>query len=217
MLIIRNPFIINGYISPAYFCDRKAESEMLIRQITNGNNTALISTRRMGKTGLIRHCFESKEIQKTYDTFFIDIYATKSLREFVFALSKEIIESLKSSGKKTIQTFWETMKSLQASLTFDFNGNPSFNLGLGDIQSPDATLDEIFHYLEQANKPCIVAIDEFQQITNYAEDNVEAILRTYVQHCNNAHFIFAGSQKHIMMNMFNSPARPFYQSVNMMQ
>ncbi len=65
------------------------------------------------------------------------------------------------------------MKSLQASLTFDFNGNPSFNLGLGDIQSPDATLDEIFHYLEQANKPCIVAIDEFQQITNYAEDNVK--------------------------------------------
>lgn len=64
MLIIRNPFIINGYISPAYFCDRKAESEMLIRQITNGNNTALISTRRMGKTGLIRHCFQSKEIQR---------------------------------------------------------------------------------------------------------------------------------------------------------
>ena len=63
MLIIRNPFIINGYISPTYFCDRKAESEMLIRQITNGNNTALISTRRMGKTGLIRHCFQSKEIQ----------------------------------------------------------------------------------------------------------------------------------------------------------
>ena len=217
MPIIRNPFIINGYISPAYFCDRKAESEILIRQMTNGNNIALISTRRMGKTGLIRHCFQSKEIQKAYYTFFIDIYATKSLREFVFALSKEIIESLKSSGKKAIQTFWETMKSLQASLTFDFNGNPSFNLGLGDIQSPDATLDEIFHYLEQANKPCIVAIDEFQQITNYAEDNVEAILRTYVQHCNNVHFIFAGSQKHIMMNMFNSPARPFYQSVNMMQ
>lgn len=124
MPIIRNPFIINGYISPAYFCDRKAESEILIRQMTNGNNIALISTRRMGKTGLIRHCFQSKEIQKIYYTFFVDIYATKSLREFVFALSKEIIESLKSSGKKAIQTFWESMKSLQASLTFDFNGNP---------------------------------------------------------------------------------------------
>ena len=78
-------------------------------------------------------------------------------------------------------------------------------------------MDEIFAYLKQADKPCIVAIDEFQQIGNYAEKNVEAILRTKVQHCQNARFIFAGSQKHIMMNMFNSPARPFYQSVNMMQ
>lgn len=91
------------------------------------------------------------------------------------------------------------------------------NIGLGDIHAAEATLDEIFAYLEQADKPCIVAIDEFQQIGNYAEKNVEAILRTKVQHCRNAHFIFAGSQKHIMMNMFNSPARPFYQSVNMMQ
>ena len=209
MLIIRNPFIINGYISPAYFCDRKAESEMLIRQITNGNNTALISTRRMGKTGLIRHCFQSKEIQKTYYTFFIDIYATKSLGEFVFAQQRNyrVIEVL---GQENDTDFLlETMKSLQASLTFDFNGNPSFNLGFGRHPISDATLDEIFHYLEQANKPCIVAIDEFQQITNYAEDNVEVILRTYVQHCNNAHFIFAGSQRHIMGNIFLTASLPF--------
>ena len=212
MPIIRNPFIINGYISPAYFCDRKAESEILIRQMTNGNNIALISTRRMGKTGLIRHCFQSKEIQKIYYTFFVDIYATKSLREFVFALSKEIIESLKSSGKKAIQTFWESMKSLQASLTFDFNGNPSFNLGLGDIQSPDATLDEIFHYLEQANKPCIVAIDEFQQIMEYPEKGVEGLLRSYIQFTPNVHFIFSGSKKHLMESIFFSIKRPFYQS-----
>lgn len=216
MLNVRNPFITGGYLSPAYFCDRKAESEMLIRQLVNGNNIALISTRRMGKTGLIRHCFGSKELQKEYYTFFIDIYATKSLREFVFSLSKEILEVLKPAGKKAMQAFWESMKSLQTSMTFDINGNPSFSLGLGDIQSPDTTLDEIFRYLERAGKPCIVAIDEFQQITNYAEDNVEAVLRTYVQHTNNAHFIFAGSQRHIMGNIFLTASRPFYQSVSMM-
>ena len=43
------------------------------------------------------------------------------------------------------------------------------NIGLGDIHAAEATLDEIFAYLEQADKPCIVAIDEFQQIGNYAE------------------------------------------------
>ena len=60
MPIIRNPFITSGYISPAYFCDRKKESEILIREVTNGNNIAIISTRRMGKTGLIQHCFQKR-------------------------------------------------------------------------------------------------------------------------------------------------------------
>ena len=84
------------------------------------------------------------------------------------------------------------MKSLQASITFDVNGMPSLNLGLGYIHTPINTLDEIFQYLEQADKPCLVAIDEFQQIIGYVEKNVGATLRTYVQHCNNARFIFAG-------------------------
>lgn len=147
---------------------------------------------------------------------FIDIYATKSLRDFVFALSKEILEELKPSGKKALQLFWKSVKSLHTSVSFDINGTPSLSLGLGDIQAPATTLDEIFHYLNHADKPCLVAIDEFQQIAGYAEDNVEATLRTYVQHCSNAHFIFAGSQRHIMGNMFLTPSRPFYQSVSMM-
>ena len=216
MTITRNPFITNGYVSPEYFCDREKESEILLREVTNGNNIALISTRRMGKTGLIQHCFRRKEIQKNYYTFFIDIYASKSLRDLVFVLSKEILEKLLPVGKKALQHFWECMKSLQASLTFDINGNPSLGLGLGDIQAPMTTLDEIFNYLNHADKPCLIAIDEFQQIAGYEEDNIEALLRTYIQHCPNARFIFAGSQRHIMGNMFLTPSRPFYQSVSMM-
>lgn len=214
--MIRNPFITSGYVSADYFCDRQQESEQLVREVMNGNNLALVSTRRMGKTGLIRHCFQFPEIKQGYYTFFIDIYDSRSLRDLVFALSKEILEVLKPVGKKALHGFWECVKSLQASISFDVNGMPSLNLGLGDIQAPATTLDEIFRYLEQADKPCLIAIDEFQQITGYAEKNVEATLRTYVQHCNNARFIFAGSQRHVMGNMFLTPSRPFYQSVSMM-
>lgn len=218
MAIVNNPFIVGGYLSPHYFCDREVETEQLIRNITNGRNVVIISVRRMGKTGLIRHCFYQDEIKEHYYTFFIDIYATASLREFVFALGKEIFEKLKPKGMKFIERFFSVISSLRAGFKLDsVTGEPTFDIGLGDIHTAETTLDEIFAYLEQADKPCIVAIDEFQQIGNYTEKNVEAILRTKVQHCQNARFIFAGSQKHIMMNMFNSPARPFYQSVNMMQ
>lgn len=216
MPMLRNPFVTSGYISADYFCDRRQESERLIREVMNGNNLALVSTRRMGKTGLIRHCFQFPEIRKNYYTFFIDIYDSRSLRDLVFALSKEILEGLKPAGKKALQGFWECVKSLQASISFDVNGMPSLNLGLGDIQTPANTLDEIFRYLEQADKPCLIAIDEFQQIAGYVEENVEATLRTYVQRCRNARFIFAGSQRHVMGNIFLTASRPFYQSVSMM-
>lgn len=214
MTILTNPFTTSGYVSAEYFCDREDETNQLLSEIKNGNNVALISTRRMGKTGLIQHCFQDPLIQKKYNTFFVDIYATKSLRDFVFSLSKTILENLKPTGKKAIEKFWNTLKSIQAGINFDIGGNPSFNLQLGDIHAETVTLDEIFKYLSMADKPCIIAIDEFQQISSYAEKNIEALLRTHVQHTNNARFIFAGSQRHLMGNIFFSPSRPFYQSVS---
>lgn len=212
-----NPFIVGGYLSPHYFCGRELETKELIYNITNGRNVALISTRRMGKTGLIKHCFYQDAIQENYYTFFIDIYATSSLKEFVFALGREIFEKLKPKGRRMIDNFFSVISSLRVGFKLDsVTGEPTLDIGLGDIHAAEVTLEEIFVYLEQAEKPCIVAIDEFQQIGIYPEKNVEAILRTKVQHCRNSNFVFAGSQRHIMMNMFNSPSRPFYQSVSMM-
>ncbi len=215
MTKINNPFVTSGYHSAKYFCDREKESNQLIQEITNGNNLALISTRRMGKTGLIRHCFNSKKLSKDYYTFFVDIYATKSLRDFIFSLSKVIIKELSPFGKKAIKKFLNSVLSLKAGITFDISGNPRFNLQLGDIHDTTGTLEEIFSYLEKADKPCIVAIDEFQQISNYPEKKIEALLRTHIQHCDNARFIFAGSHRHTMGNIFLSASRPFYQSVSM--
>jgi len=210
-----NPFIISGYEGADYFCDREAETLRLCSEIVNGNNVALIATRRIGKSGLVHHSFAQEELNG-YLTFFVDIYDTCSLPELVFRMSQEIVRRLKPRGLRMLQSFWNVAHSLQAGITISPMGEPSFNLQVGDIHRPETTLDEIFEYLEQAELPCIVAIDEFQQIAKYPEKNVEATLRTYIQRCHNARFIFAGSQRHVMSEMFTSPARPFYQSVSIM-
>ena len=82
------------------------------------------------------------------------------------------------------------------------------------ILNADATLNQIFESIMQSEKPCLIAIDEFQQIAHYPEKNVEAILRTYIQHCGNANFVFSGSDRHLLAEMFSSPARPFYASTS---
>lgn len=211
-----NPFITFGYESPEYFCDRESETETLTRLLVNGNNVALISPRRMGKTGLLHHCFNQADIQAKYNTFIVDIYATKTLEDFVFQMGKVIVESLRPMGRSAIDKFLQVVTSLRTGISFDGNGNASWNIGVGDIKSPVYTIDEIFHYLQVSERRCIVAIDEFQTIGLYPDANIEARLRTYVQECRNAVFVFSGSQRHMMNEMFSSPARPFYQSVTIM-
>ena len=188
---------------------------MLTSLLTNGNHVALISPRRMGKTGLIRHTFSQELIQDQYYTFLIDIYATKNLQDLVFQLGRSIVNRLKSKGREALDRFLIFATSLRTGISFDGQGNASWNLGVGDIKSPTFTLEEIFSYLKAADRRCIVAIDEFQAIMDYPEQNTEEMLRTYIQDCRNAVFIFSGSQKHMMSEMFSSPARPFYQSTSM--
>mgnify|MGYP003290530165 CR=1 FL=1 len=77
-LTVLNPFVVGRYVSDKYFCDREKETEFLIKQIENGRNIALISPRRMGKTGLVQHCFQQPRLNENYYTFFVDIYATSS-------------------------------------------------------------------------------------------------------------------------------------------
>ena len=210
---MQNPFIVKGYVSAKYFCDREKETAELIRKVVNGNNLVLTSPRRMGKTGLIDHCFANSNIAKKYYTFYVDIYATSSLKEFVYKFGKKIFETLKPKGKKFFEQFFSVITSLRPAFKIDeITGNPVFDIGIGEIRTAEFTLEEIFNYLESADKQCIVAIDEFQQIKKYPEENIEAILRTYVQRCKNVVFIFAGSRRHIMQNIFFSSSRPFYQS-----
>lgn len=211
---IVNPFITTGYAGANYFCDREQETADLTRLLTNGNNVALISPRRYGKTNLIRHCFAQPAIAENYYTFIIDIYSTKSVADLVHRLGLSILETLKPMGRKAWEKFVAVLASVKQGISYDAVGNPSWMMSIGDIATPTTTLEEIFYYLEHADKPCIVAIDEFQQITHYGDHQIEAMLRTHVQYCTNTHFIFSGSQRHLMGQMFTSPARPFYQSVS---
>lgn len=212
-----NPFIIKGYYSSKYFCDREIESKNLINEIENGNDVAIIATRKIGKTGLIWHCYKEFGLEQRYNLFFIDLYATNSLKEMVYMMSKSIINTLAPTNNKLIRTFITIVKSLSLTLTYDISGTPKFALQIGDIQTPETTLEEIFEYLEHSEKPNIVAIDEFQQIANYPEKNTEALLRTFIQNSHHSTFLFSGSQRHLMGEIFTNANHPFYQSTTVMQ
>jgi len=209
-----NPFIITAdYYGPEYFCDRQDETEALESNIANGRNTVLISSRRMGKSGLIAHVFNRAFVKSNFKTFSIDLYPTSSLAELILLLAKEITGPLKSKGQSLLESFLGIVKSLRPGFKVDpVTGQFVFDLSLGEIVKPVDSLKEIFQYLEGSEVPCLVSMDEFQQIAEYPDKNVLELLRTYVQKCKHTWFIFAGSDRRMMEKLFNNPSEPFYMS-----
>lgn len=83
---------------------------------------------------------------------------------------------------------------------------------LSDTNKKEYTLRGLLEFLDRQGTHIVIAIDEFQQIREYPEENMEALLRTYIQHTHNLTFIFSGSKKHLMTDIFINEKKPFYSS-----
>ncbi|MDR1653418.1 MAG: ATP-binding protein [Prevotellaceae bacterium] len=212
-----NPFLIAGYYSPDYFCDREAETANIISALENDRNISLISPRRFGKTGLIHHAFyRISEKNKNSVCIYFDIYSTQNLNDFVKIFAESVLGKIEGGVEKTMKKFAVLFKSFRPVLTYDaLLGAPQLSVKI-EPEAATQSLQEIFTYLKQSDKRCYVAIDEFQQVAEYQEQGTEALLRAYIQFLPNVKFIFSGSRQDMMSEIFLSAKRPFYQSTQMM-
>lgn len=213
MARLNNPFVVYGYKGPEYFCDRVAESNKICSTLRNERNVTLVSPRRMGKTGLIHHVFNKMETEdKDCKCFYIDIFATKNIEQFVQTLGSAVIGKLDSFSQSALRKIQEFFSAWRPAVTFDqLTGLPTVTLDIKQNEGNES-LKQIFEYMKMSGKRCYIAIDEFQQIQNYSERGLEAMLRSYIQFLPNVYFIFSGSHQHMMEEMFLSANRPFFQS-----
>ena len=209
-----NPFVYKGYEGPNYFCDREKETQNMVSALQNGRNLTVLSPRKIGKTGLVKHVFNHIQAENK-DTIcvYIDIFSTQNLHDFVQTLGTAIVEEALQREKSLMGKVLDYFKAWRPTISFDtLTGMPTLSLNI-DPSHDEFTLSGIFDHLERSKKEVYVAIDEFQQVANYPEKGTEALLRSRIQF-SPAGFIFSGSRQHIMAEMFGSPKRPFYQSTD---
>ena len=208
-----NPFIINNYESKELFCDREEELQLMMRNCLNQTNMTLISQRRLGKTGLVFRLFdELAETHPEVHCVYFDIFASRNLDDFIKLFSEAAMRSFQPKtpvGERLLNY----IKSFRPIVTYDsLTAQPQLLLDYHTNHEKEYTLRGLFDFLDGQNVPIIVAIDEFQQIREYPEKNMEALLRTYIQQCKNLNFIFSGSKMHIMADIFANERKPFYSS-----
>lgn len=217
MKALNNPFVTYGYKGPEYFCDREQETKAIITALHNERNITLVAPRRMGKTGLIHHVFNQiEQAQPDVRCFYVDIFPTKNLKQMVQAMARAILGRLDSPSQNAMRKVTQFFSRFRPTVTYDeITGVPTVSLDIVPNEERN-TLKQIFEYMRQSGVRCYVAIDEFQQILQYSDTGIEALIRSYIQFLPNVYFIFAGSQYHVLEQMFSSVNRPFFQSTQMM-
>jgi hypothetical protein len=211
-----NPFLLKGYKTKELFCDREKELKRLCENVENGVDTTLISPRRMGKTGLILHLFEHYKKDTSVECLYVDINFATSQADFNKLLSEAILK--KFPEKTTIgKLFMKLLKGFRPIIRFDaISGDPQVELSYTTEAEKTHTLQGILSFLNSQKPLIILAIDEFQQINDFPEKNTEAMLRSTIQHLHNIRFIFCGSKKTMMTDLFANAKRPFYASTQFM-
>jgi hypothetical protein len=212
-----NPFLIKGYVTPQYFCNRSSETQVITDNILSGVDTTLFSLRRMGKTGLVQHVGYLLGEQKKIKFIYTDIYSCENLNDLVLRLGNSLLQQ-DAPQQNILKWLSSIFRSIKPVISYDeISGSPEISIEYMTAKQSLGTLDDIFNYLKKQKKRYVWAIDEFQQIVQFPEKKVEALLRGHTQLLNNVSFIFSGSRKDMLFSIFSDSKRPFYQSTQMME
>jgi hypothetical protein len=221
---ITNPFVTGGYAGPDYFCDRQNETDILLKAISSKRNVTLISLRRMGKTGLLKHVkyfLENRpkgsgRKRSPAAVIYVDLMPTMNSNEMLNTVSSALLR-LKQYEKSFFEKVLAILAALRPRITYDdLTGQPVLELKVetpADIQSG---FNHLLNFISEIKQDLVFIFDEFQQISQYPEKNIEHFLRTIIQSYPTIPFIFSGSSKHMLESMFSSAGRPFYQSADLM-
>ena len=207
-----NPFVVQGYMGAEYFCNRTTETEIIKRSIENGLNVTLISGRRKGKSNLIQHIFA----QLKSPSICVDIFHIQSFDQFAKLLTEEVLRQYGKPKQDFIKRATGFLKNFQPVLGYDsISGEPQLSVVPLKSDQGMQSLNELFQFLENENKTITLAIDEFQEICNWTDNAGEAALRTLIQQHPSIRFIFSGSDRQLMSELFTKSKRPFYRSAEL--
>ena len=205
-----NPFRFSGIVEEPAFCNRKREQEEILKYIESSQNVLIYSHRRYGKSSLILKVFnELKNITPVY----IDLYGTTRIEEFITSFLKGL-SAVESHMNRLIKIIREGIRSIVIHFSLDPITGASTASPVFNRVAQDSTVDELFALIENLSqeKKMVVAFDEFQEVTSYGGDAFEKRLRNLMQRHDRISYVFIGSKRHLITEMFNDRKRALYMS-----
>jgi hypothetical protein len=208
MVFMENPFSFSDYVAGEAFCNRATEQKDLIYYARNSQNVLLYSHRRMGKTSLLHQVIRRlKRAKPRVPSIYIDLYGTLDENDFIDAVLTGLTQ-LESKFERILKQ----MAGLKVTGSIDpITDLPTLSASIKPREKPEYLEKALNLMASYSNKQkLLVVFDEFQEVAKYSEAGFEKRLRRVIQGHRNISYIFSGSQKHILIEMFGSAKRAFY-------
>ncbi len=201
----------SGIATGEAFCNRETERKYLKDCFSNNEHIVIVAPRRYGKTSLIIQSIKESSILSVSIDLLLAVDATFVLEAILLGVS-EICSLILEKENLLKDRIFSIFSSFNPKLTLSAFGQ---KLELSARNHHPNTITEALLLLEktakESDKQIVFAMDEFQQIATITNNHtIEASIRHAVERSENVTYIFSGSNRHLLEQMFNDKTRPLY-------
>ncbi|MFC1495990.1 ATP-binding protein [Candidatus Margulisiibacteriota bacterium] len=216
---MKNPFYYGEAATGEYFTNRTEEIKSLHSDLSRGQNVIIFSPRRYGKTSLIKKVLGQLKKDGLL-VVYADLCAATSKKKFIEILTGAIAKAIEGDISKIAKLLKQLLPRIIPKIIINTEGLPGLELEFkGTKRNISLILDELFElvpkFIKKKRKQAVIVLDEFQEILNFEDDEIERTFRSHLQFHKGISYVFMGSKKHLIYDMFSNPNRPFYKSGRM--
>lgn len=194
------------------FCNRKAELQHIQDNIKKCVPTLVASPRRYGKTSLVLQSIRSVKCEYTQFDF-LSATEPADIEHIILNGIGQLIARLAKGPQKALKLATELLADLNIKISL---GMPGVSVTIDHKDDKPAynilkVIKRIEQFAEKKKIKIVLFFDEFQHLYQITEDHaIESVLREVAQSSKSLSFIFSGSNRNLLNQMFDDSERPFY-------
>ena len=205
-----NPFKYGCIVDGENFCARPKLAREMVGYVRSGQNLVIQGERRIGKSSLVTNVVRG---MRGYRLLYADFMDVRTVTDICNQIADALC--MFESGDSVFRKTFGLLSHLRPVITVDSNtGMPTISVDARASESPSSinTMMNAISEHVKGRKVCVV-FDEFQDVLSVkGGERVLAMMRSKIQFLSDTSFVFLGSARNRMLDIFMSPDSPFYKS-----
>lgn len=201
------------------FCNRVDEKRFIEENVEKGRHTVLNAPRRYGKSSLVVNGISELNIPLAFIDLFLAHDDSAVTRRILVGIS-QAVSQIMPINQKILGKLHDIFSKFRVSIsTQGFSIDASHEtIGLDPVDQIYSGLHALALLVKDQKKKIVFFIDEFQDIiAARSAKSIQGAIRHVAQETSNLVFIFSGSNRRLLLELFDDKSMPLYMLCDIMK